>query len=253
MSSDHPLANTEASVARVAVQNHPLAAGAVTTPAVVGSPPRGQINNYQPTDAMAAVSVGAVVSPPPPPQTYPNANATSNRPTVSDTNVSPSSKSLETLADDFLSSKPPPVVLRPSPLPRGQVGIVRLRTLVERRAWGDVLKLASTLLQNDESSSSSRKKPPSSKHYSRVYSSLLFGGQDDTVAGTNDTEITPDVRQETIEILMLRCNALLKLRRYIDLSKEVEQWNFLKQNDVTAPSIEWIPWGMRKSEWSIEH
>jgi hypothetical protein len=219
----------------------------------------------------ATASVGAVASPPPPPSHHPTTPATApTSPTTphsnrsggmmsggSDANGSPSSKSLDELADEFLSSKPPPVSLRPSPLPRGQVGIVRLRTLVERRAWGDVLKLASTLLEidTDGSSISSRKKSPSSasknNQYSKVYASLLFDAQDDSAVAENGIDVPHNVRQETVEILMLRCNALLKLRRYTDLSKEVEQWNFLKQNDVTAPSIEWIPWGLRKSRYGL--
>jgi hypothetical protein len=237
MSSGHPLESSEASVARVAVENHPLAAGAMTTT----SPPRSQINYQHFNTGMATASVGAVASPPPPLNHYPTNSATATTIT------------LDELADEFLSSKPPPVSLRPSPLPRGQVGIVRLRTLVERRAWGDVLKLASTLLEIDnDGSSSSRKKSPSSssknKQYPKVYASLLFGAQDDSVVAEN---VSHNVRQETVEILMLRCNALLKLRRYTDLSKEVEQWNFLKQNDVTAPLIEWIPWGLRKSRHGL--
>ena len=169
-----------------------------------------------------------------------------------DTNIiSPSSKSLDALADDFLSSKPQPIILRPNPLPRGEVGIVRLRTLVERRAWGDVLKLASILLNNDGSTKKSKSSSSSkSEQYSKVYASLLLdGGQHDgvTVTESDNNGIPSNIRQETVEIMMLQCNAWLKLRRYGDLSKEVERWIFLKQNDVTAPSIEWLPWGIRKS------
>ena len=87
----------------------------------------------------------------------------------------------------------------------------------------------------------------SKQQYSKVYTSLLVSGKEGTSAAEPIHDVPDDVRQETIEILMLRCNALLKLRRYSDLSKEVEQWCFLKQNDVKAPSVEWLPWGIRES------
>ena len=238
MSSDHPLASIDASVERVAVENHPLAAGAITanigSPLQSNSPPRNE-QNFQQNNTNAAIPTGTVS--PPGPFAHPNSIAN---------NVSPSKKSIDELADEFLSSKPPPILLRPNPLPRGEVGFVRLRTLVVRRAWGDVLKLASTLLSND---ASTKKKPSSSlknKQYAKVYASLLFSGQDSAVEPID--EVSNEVRQETVEILMLRCHALLKLRRYSDLAKEVGQWKFLKQNDVAAPLIEWLPWGIRKLE-----
>lgn len=194
--ADHPLA--DANVARVAVDNHPLATGV----AVSAQPP-------------------VAVSPP-------------RRPNVDDAN-----KSLDQLADDFLTLKSsPPIHLKPQPLPKGQVGILRLRTLVERRAWGDVLKLAQTLLHEANSSKHSN------LEYVRVYKSLLFQTNESADSVVNG--VSNKIQQETLEIMGLKCHALLKLRRYTELQTEVGQWKFLKQNDVHAEVIEWIPWGMRK-------
>ena len=219
-----PVAGADASVARVAVEDHPLAAGAMTEtsgsqqlpPQVLASQRPAAPTNYGPSSPTNSVN-----APP---------------------------KTLDELADEFLSSKPPPICLKPNALPRGQVGIVRLRTLVERRAWGDVLKLATSLLYGDDNKSGSPKKKSSStpkmKDYCRVYQSLLFAREGITLE--NVDEIPLETKEETVEIIVLRCNALLKLRRYADLSKEVEQWKFLKQNDVKAPSIEWLSWGIRE-------
>ena len=268
MSSGPPLASAEASVARVAVpagDNHPLAAGAVTTTNAAqlqNMSPSRHHQNPRNQNAMPPAPVGAIAgavyaptasapSPTPPPSIHQKSAITTPQSKRSggissgDTNISPSSKSLDTLADDFLSSKLRPILLRPNPLPRGEAGIVRLRTLVERRAWGDILKLASTLLNNDGSSKSKSSSSSKSEQYSKVYASLLHAGQHDVTE--NDNGFPSNIRQETVEIMMLQCNAWLKLRRYADLSKEVERWNFLKQNDVTARSIEWLPWGIRKS------
>ncbi len=218
------MVGADSSVARVPVDNHPLAPGAMTDtsgsqqipPQGLASPPPAAPTNYGPSSPTASAN-----APP---------------------------KTLDELADEFLSSKPPPICLKPNPLPRGQVGIVRLRTLVERRAWGDVLKLATSLLYDDDKSSGSPKKrappPPKHKDYCKVYQSLLFARDGTTLE--NVDEIPLETKEETVEIMVLRCNALLKLRRYIDLSKEVKQWKFLKQNDVKAPSIEWLPWGIRE-------
>lgn len=153
--------------------------------------------------------------------------------------VDDSIKTLDQLADDFLSlNKKSPIHLKPKSLPKGQVGIIRLRTLVERRAWGDVLKLAYTLL-NEEA------QKHNNQDYIRVYKSLLFANEQEDTTTLEDT-VSDIIKEETVEIMGLRCHALLKLRRYTDLQKEVEQWKFLKQNDVNSQTIEWIPWGLRK-------
>lgn len=151
--------------------------------------------------------------------------------------------SLDSLADDFLSMKPSPILLKPNPLPRGQTEISRLKTLVDRRAWSDVLKYCSTLLMTNKDSNSTTNASTKSKsrQYSKVYNSLLVITEDEIneYNTDDDNEITHSIRQETLEIMILRCNAMLKLRRYADLSKEVNQWNFLN-----AQSPHWIPFSL---------
>ncbi|KAG7346095.1 tetratricopeptide repeat protein [Nitzschia inconspicua] len=147
-----------------------------------------------------------------------------------------SSMTLDALADEFLSQPSYRTqqlgldpILRPDPLPANEEGVDRLRTLVERRAWGDVLKLATTLLTTGSSP------------YSGVYASLLITS---SVPDENSSNIPIKQRQETVEIMILQCHAWLKLRRYTDLVTEVERWNFCVQNDATAQSPDWLPWSI---------
>jgi hypothetical protein len=164
------------------------------------------------------------------------ATATPPRVTVTSASVSPA-RTLDDQADAFLSApsyrtnqlglEP---VLRPLPLPPGE-GIQRVRTLVERRAWGDVLKLSANILQ-------------SGNPHADAYSSLLLLP---TFAPRIDVETLPlPMKLETVEVMALYCHALLKLRRYADLEKEVATWNFLFQNDTNVFSPDWLPWSIRK-------
>lgn len=154
--------------------------------------------------------------------------------------VSPNQNPMDDFADEFLSGPSyrteqlglPPIV-RPSPLPR-EDGILRLRTLVARRAWGDVLKLSSNMLTG-----------AGQYLHADVYGSLVTLSLNEP-HGTDVSMIPLNVRLETVEIMMLQCNAWLKLRRYTDLATEVERWNFLTQNDATATSPNWLPWNIRK-------
>ena len=147
-------------------------------------------------------------------------------------------KSLDVMADTLLSQKSYRTdtlnlapLLRPVPLPR-EDGIKRLRTLTERRAWGDVLKIATAMLNSG--------KDP----YGDVYSSLVMLPLN--APQVDISQVSPQIRNETVEIMTLQCNAWLKLRRYQDLATEIERWNFLKQNDATAESPEWLPWSLRE-------
>jgi hypothetical protein len=153
-----------------------------------------------------------------------------------------SNKTLDGLADDFLSGTSHRTellglvpLLKPNPLPAHTTDIDRLRTLVERRAWGDVLKLTTTLLTTSSTSK-----------YPNVYASLLISPDPDAlvVPLPDINQIPFHIRNETVEIMMLQCHAWLKLRRYTDLVTEVERWNFWMQNDTAAQSPSWLPWSM---------
>eukprot|EP00980_Cylindrotheca_fusiformis_P006263 scaffold1340_cov122-Cylindrotheca_fusiformis.AAC.6 len=209
--------------------NHPLAAGPIPTPSNAGP------NTMRPD----APGHPARLAPGPPPKRSPVvAKAVSTIPNKPRTNISSGApaQTLDSLADAFLSNdsyrtthlglEP---ILRPPPLPPGD-GIDRLRTLVERRAWGDVLKLSTSILSSDGP-------------HADVYSSLLL--LPTTAPRMNVDTLSPEIRLETVEVMTLQCNAWLKLRRYADLGKEIERWNFLTQNDVNASAPDWLPWSIK--------
>lgn len=191
-------------------------------PLAVSSPPLVQ------TKAAITPTVAnrpGMISTPPmaPPQRTPSLGATSV---------------LDAMADAFLAEPSYRTqqlglapLLRPLPLPRDE-GVARLRTLVERRAWGDVLKISTNILNS-----------PNEPH-ADVYGSLVMLPLN--APRIDVSSIAMDVRLETVEIMTLQCHAWLKLRRYADLAAEVERWNFVAQNDAAAQSPEWLPWGLRK-------
>lgn len=179
---------------------------------------------------------------PPPPRTPVATRPTATPPNVpnvriTSANTSPT-KSLDALADTFLSEESYRTqhrglapILRPMPLPPGE-GIERLRMLVERRAWGDVLKLSSTILGSEDGP------------HADVYASLML--LPTNAPKIDVTTIPLEIKNDTVEIMILQCHALLKLRRYGELTSEIDKWNFLKQNEESAVSPEWLSWGIRK-------
>lgn len=80
-----------------------------------------------------------------------------------------------------------------------------------------------------------------------VYASLVMLPLNAPIVDAS--QLSLEIRQETEEIMALQCHAWLKLRRYADMAAEVERWNFLKQNDATAESPEWLSWSLR-TYWS---
>ena len=116
-----------------------------------------------------------------------------------------------------------------------------LRTLVERRAWGDVLQVATDLLTGPDS------------QYAPLYSSMLAdhsNNNDNNNNNINNSVATGEggsesIKDETAEIVALQCHAWLKLRRYTDLGNEIQRWNFLPYNDhdVDNPPS-WVPWSL---------
>jgi hypothetical protein len=224
--------------------DHPLAAAA--PPVVTTTTPGKQQSSSTPP---AMMSTPTPRSGPPAQQqqqqqqqtsstSTPTRTASSNSSNIISTAVSPS-KSLDSMADAFLSESSYRTdqlglapLYRPTPLPR-EDGIARLRSLVERRAWGDVLKIATGMLNQQKS------------QHADVYASLVMLPLNAAGAQVDVSQVPPQIRNETVEIMTLQCNAWLKLRRYSDLSMEVERWNFLTQNDATAQSPDWLPWSLR--------
>jgi len=142
------------------------------------------------------------------------------------------SSSLEDMADDFLSQPSPrtesglDALLKPPLLPKEQEGMERLRTLVVRRAWGDVLSVCGQMLRGVESS------------YTLMYSLLI--------REVNEQDYKESVKEDVVEILTLECHAWLKLRRYNELGREVDKWNFVNQNHESSTTPCWVPWSLRK-------
>jgi hypothetical protein len=139
------------------------------------------------------------------------------------------------MADEFLSQVSPrteaglPPLLKPVPLPKGESGITRLRTLVVRRAWGDVMKVCGDMLRGATSP------------YTPLYASLVNHN------ASEEKEVPPPtLREETIEILTLECHAWLHLRRYAELGREIDRWNFLSHNDTNGTAPSWVPWSLCK-------
>lgn len=156
---------------------------------------------------------------------------------ISNLPVSPQKKTLEALADTFMAGpsyrlaelKLPPLI-KPPPLPPSQTGIDRLRTLVERRAWGDVLQVCGDMLRS------------ASSPHAAIYASLINHKEgEDGAAPASSSEL----QQDMVEILTLECHAWLKLRRYVDLGREIQRWSFCYVNDPTAPHPEWVPWSLQ--------
>lgn len=143
--------------------------------------------------------------------------------------MSPVAKSLDALADQFLTApsyrtstlKLPPI-LKPPPLPQHESAIEKVRTLVERRAWGDVLQFAGELLRS-----------PTSK-YAPIYTSLV----QNTISSLEDNPALSLLQSDTSELLTLECHAWLKLRRHSEVGREVDRWDFIVDSS-NAPN--WIP------------
>lgn len=176
-------------------------------------------------------------SPPPPPP--PAAPTVAKLPKKNKATPKKQASSLEEMADEFLSKHEEGIApkLKPTPLPKDQEGIERLRTLVVRRAWGDVLSVCGQMLRGPTSP------------YTQLYTSLVSDSNEVDLEG-----FTSDQEEEMVEILTLECHAWLKLRRYNELGREIDKWNFLHHNttsdspssNTSSSSSSWVPWSLRK-------
>uniref|UniRef100_A0A7S4JEJ9 Uncharacterized protein n=2 Tax=Odontella aurita TaxID=265563 RepID=A0A7S4JEJ9_9STRA len=126
--------------------------------------------------------------------------------------------------------------LKPPKLPEATTPLLRVRSLVERRAYVDVLAVTSDLLQS------------SSSETSRWYSYLVSGAPPGGEKFFVDAESDPHqrrVRGETAELIRHRLTAMMKLRRYGDVSGEVERLN-LGENDESRGALPlWVPRDLR--------
>ena len=134
--------------------------------------------------------------------------------------------SLDNESDIFLSRYSN--VLRPAPLLDDERGIIRVRSLMSRRAYLDVIRITSELLQTATSP------------YASFHSDLLHMDLNSQKHKQSNLTIAR-LEQETAEIISLRFIAMLKLKRYSDLGREVDRLNLL--DEYTLP---WVPFGLRK-------
>jgi tetratricopeptide (TPR) repeat protein len=146
------------------------------------------------------------------------------------------SQSLDSLADAFLEQGGTRSGTRlfAAPLPQTQTDLERVRILVERRAWGDVLSMTTNLLRG------------SSSHYTPIYAALLNYSPDQHAFPSLDSH-----QKEVVELIMLQCHAWLKMRRYNELAMEISRWSsfchihLVDENDKqTSLAPSWIPWSM---------
>jgi tetratricopeptide (TPR) repeat protein len=141
------------------------------------------------------------------------------------------------------------IMLRPEPLPNVP-DLERLRVLVERRAWADVLQVASLLLQPN-----SHNKSPSP--YATLYTALIHNPTSLTKAGGQSLD---SHQADLVEILTLQCHAWIKLKKYMELGLQVDRWSFCHHltggngngnggtggTSTSTPTAgpTWIPWSL---------
>ncbi|GAX28415.1 hypothetical protein FisN_4Hh394 [Fistulifera solaris] len=195
---------------------------------------------------LADIRAGTVVSVPPSTAPSPRSSTTPAAADISRTGlaltqkqttppvqtmVAPShyiSMNLDEMADSFLSVASPRTekglqpLLQPEPLPTDLSDLERLKCFVKRRSWGDASLLTEKLLRGQSS------------HYSPIYNALITNSFDQKLP------ILDSQQDEMVQIMMIQCEAWIKLSRYAELGLEIERWSFCHHNDNTAPS--WIPW-----------
>jgi len=146
--------------------------------------------------------------------------------------------------------------LHPTNLPPTQSLIVKCQSLATRRAWGDVVQLTKDVLMGSSSGGIGSKAGTGGgmeghhHHHSILYNELLRAAassssssgelsSNDGVPELEDEEDRDTLRKETCEFIALRCIALLKLRRYEELRKEVTSLGLMpylpgRRHDTTA-------------------
>ena len=133
---------------------------------------------------------------------------------------------LDDHADAFLSGnshRSEPILL-PPPLPPHTSDLERLRVLVVRRAWGDALSVTQTLLHG------------TSSHYAPLYRALVAQPDPSSLASFS----VASLQTELLEIMALQCHAWMHLRRWVDLARELEQWDFCDEEvrpDWVSPAF----------------
>uniref|UniRef100_A0A7S1Z7Z5 Uncharacterized protein n=1 Tax=Ditylum brightwellii TaxID=49249 RepID=A0A7S1Z7Z5_9STRA len=161
---------------------------------------------------------------------------------VAPTTTTSLSSTLEQEVDSFFYSvneEMGDVVMRPSPLPANCNAFLKVWMLTKRRAWADVLQVTGELLQTTTSS------------YYPFYAALKMDVPLDT-ASFSQEENMETLQNEFTQLVKFRFTALLKLRRYPLLGRQVEELNLVKDVEGGGTGEEkleqknpWVPLGLK--------
>ncbi|GFH59696.1 hypothetical protein CTEN210_16172 [Chaetoceros tenuissimus] len=157
------------------------------------------------------------IPPPPPPPPSSSSQTSSNNSNEHEVDSFLSKPSHRTQISDEPGQLP---LLKPKPLPKNLEPMQKLKQLVQRRAWLDVIHLGLELLTN------------STSKYAPYYSQLIHGEESST---TQD----PHIIQDVIQIISWRLRAMTYLRRFTDLKMEVIRTRLVPSHKDTLPT--WIP------------
>lgn len=132
---------------------------------------------------------------------------------------------------DSQSSTKSQLKTRPSPLPQTDNMLTKAKLLASRRAWGDVIRVT-----NDALIVKNVEKAGMSCH--DAYSELIAAASGQSIPNSAMVDDKVDtIRRETCELITLRCIAHLKLRRYVDLGKEITQLGLIPYLPPHSSSI----------------
>jgi len=215
----HPLENTgqqQQQVYQPYSQQQPIASSTASSTSVAH--PLHTTNQQQPQVAVATSKAKAQLDPPTQQQQKKKVSPTKktsltkqqqkNKPTPED--------EVDAFLSGPMTNLQGNIKLHPTPLPTSLTSMQKVNELVKRRSYGDIIRVTNDLLLGTSGSNSSG--------YSMIYNELVHA-KSSSASSSNSSNVSGDiekVRQETCELIAIRLIAQLKLRRYVDLGKEVD-------------------------------
>jgi len=216
----HPLENTgqlQQQVYQPNSQQQPIASSTASSTSVAH--PLHTTNQQQPQVAVATSKAKAQLDPPTQQQQKKKVSPTKKTPTKQQQKNKPTP---EDEVDAFLSGPMTNlqgnIKLHPTPLPTSLTSMQKVNELVKRRSYGDIIRVTNDLLLGGTNSSGG------GGNYCMIYNELV-NAKSSSVANTSSSSVSGDIekiRQEACELIAIRLIAQLKLRRYVDLGKEVD-------------------------------
>eukprot|EP00970_Alexandrium_tamarense_P020823 scaffold15726_cov200-Alexandrium_tamarense.AAC.8 len=143
---------------------------------------------------------------------------------------------------ELSASVPNVAKIRPTPLPPTQSILAKVKLLAVRRAWGDVIRVTNDALivKNMDSGKggiTAASTTDGGGHHS-FYSELVTAASSSTLVTTHAASDSMEkLREETCELIILRFISHLKLRRYVDLGKEIAQLGLIPHLPPHSSSI----------------